>query len=275
MSTRAGYFAGFVGFLVVVMILLAPAGPARAQAASEADLSVQKFDFPPDRVAVGETLFYELVIANLGPDTATNAIVTDTLPANTEFLSTITGNCTNVGRTVTCDLEDLGPSEQVSVEFSVCPTSPGTATNTATATSGTTDPNPANDTATETTIVTTPAVGRCPSQQSPPPGNPPPGTTPPVEDPRPDPIPPPDSPQPEVPVADAGLCVTGAVAIEAQDFEVACAGGQSIATRGAGPGGILTGFGTGDEGSGGDQAIVQNADGLAVAGNGGVLVQKP
>lgn len=257
--TRAIYF---VGLLALVLLASLSARPAEAQVQMPvADLSVQKFDFPPDQVAVGETLFYEVSIANLGMGTATDAMLTDTLPANTQFLSTFSGDCTNVGQTITCDLGDLEPNEEARVEFSVCPTEPGTATNTATASSATPDSNPMNDTATETTEVTTPAVGSCPSQE-PPPDNPNPG-------PPPNPTPPPaapDPPQTEEPVADAGLCAPGAVAIRTEDFSLACAGGQAIALRGDAPEGTLVGDGPSGEDTAGTRAV---------AGDGGVFVQKP
>ena len=257
---RAKYIVGFLGLLVLILIMVLPARPAGAQTSPEADLSVQKFDFPPEQVAVGETLFYELAIANLGPDTATNAVVTDTLPTNTEFLFTFSGDCTNVGQTVTCNLGDLAPNEQAFVEFAVCPTEPGTAVNTATASSDTPDPDSSNNTATETTEVTTPAVGACPSQEpDPPPDEPQPDEPQPDEPtpdgPQPEPTPPPvqpqpDEPQPEPtldepttlepapqpaldePVANACSRDAGAAAIRAQDFSVACAGGQVVAAQG-------------------------------------------
>lgn len=263
--TRTKMFVGFLGLLILALAAGVLAQPAGAQVQGSADLSVQKFDFPPTQVAVGEPLFYELNIANLGSETAANAIVTDDLPSNTEFLATISGDCTNMGNTVTCDLGDLAPAEQAVVEFAVCPTAPGTATNTATASSDTPDSDTSNNTDTETTEVTEPAVGACPSQEAPPE----PGPTPP-NSPQPEPTPPADTPQPEPPqleepVADAGLCASGSVAIQAQDFSIACAGGQSIATKGDIPDGTLTGSEPVDEGFTGSRAV---------SGNGGDLAQE-
>lgn len=266
-STKARYFAGLLGFLTLMLAAVVLARPAEAQQ-MEADLSVQKFDFPPTQVAVGEPLFYELAIANLGPDTAEGAVVVDDLPSNTEFLFTISGNCTNAGGTVTCDLGDLASFEQVFVEFAVCPTAPGTATNTATASSDTSDPDSSNNTATETTEVTTPAVGACPSQESPsPPEEPPPPPEDPQPDqPRPDPDPP-EEPQPDEPAANAGFfCAPGALAVDAEDFSLACAGGQAIAAQGDVPDGLLAGDGFADEDPGDGQAVARNENSLAVSG---------
>ena len=259
----------FVCLLALVLFAGLLARPAEAQQVQVADLSVQKFDFPPDQVSVGETLYYELAVANLGPDTATGAVVTDTLPSNTEFLFTFSGDCTNAGQTVTCDLGDLAPNEQTSVEFAVCPRAPGTATNTATVSSSTTDPNPANDTATETTRVTTPAVGKCPSQKpSPPTENPQPNPTPPAGNPQPEP------PKPPTPVANTGLCFTmGAVAVQTLDFSIACAGGQAIASEGDGSDGILAGGKPANQGSSGG-AIAEDSGSRAISGNGGAFAQE-
>ncbi len=167
-GVKARYFFGFLLALMMAAGILVPERPAWAQA-PVADLSIQKFDFPPDRVSVGETLFYELAVANNNPmlDTATNVVVRDVLPSNTRFLFPFPGSdCTNTGNVVTCDLGTLAPGEERIVEFAVCPTEPGTARNTATVSSDETDPNPTNNTAEETTEVTTPAVagGGCLSQ---------------------------------------------------------------------------------------------------------------
>jgi len=166
-GTKTRYFFGFLLALMMAAGILVPERPAWAQV--PADLSIQKFDFPSDRVSVGETLFYELAVANnsmLG--TANNVVVRDVLPSNTRFLFPFPGSdCTNMGNVVTCNLGNLAPGEERSVEFAVCPTEPGTARNTATVESDEIDPNPSNNTAEETTEVTTPAVagGGCLSQE--------------------------------------------------------------------------------------------------------------
>ncbi|MGF1472773.1 MAG: DUF11 domain-containing protein [Rubrobacteraceae bacterium] len=280
-KAKTGFLAGFVSLLYLLFVAGVLAQPAEAQQAPVADLSIQKFDLPSERVAVGETLFYELAIANLGPGPAAAAVVTDTLPPNTEFLFTFSGDCTNVGNTVTCDLGDLAPGAQAVVEFAVCPTAPGTATNTATVRSSTPDPDPTNDGATESTEVTTPAIGSCPSQQSP--------RTPretPPDDPRPDPDPRPGSqpePAPDPPqvreTANGDLCGPGALAINTRDFSFACAGGLAVAAEGDVPGGNLTG----DSLAGVDpvvdlaagRAVARSSNLLAVADPGGGLDLKP
>ena len=266
-----------------MLVGVVTAQPAEAQIVQDsadlvqdsADLSVQKFDFPPNQVNVGEPLFYELNIANsTDSSTANNAVVVDDLPSNTEFLFTISGDCTNAGGTVTCDLGDLAPGELTVVEFAVCPVAPGTATNTATASSDTPDPDNSNNTATETTEVVGPDVGGCTTQEPMPPM---PGPMPPMPPmtgpmplPTPEPAPPaqPVPPQPEEePVADAGLCTPGAVAIKTQDFSLACAGGQAVGIRGGVPDGTLIG---------GEPVDEAPSDGrIAVAGDGEAFARQP
>ncbi len=170
-GTKTRYFFGFLLALMLAAGILVPERPAWAQVpVASADLSIQKFDFPPDRVSVGETLFYELAVANnnLLPGTATNVVVRDVLPSNTRFLFPFPGSdCTNMGNVVTCDLGNLAPGEERIAEFAVCPTEPGTARNTATVTSDALIDPPNNNRTEETTEVTTPAVagGGCLSQE--------------------------------------------------------------------------------------------------------------
>ncbi len=53
---------------------------------STADLSVTKTD-NPDPILAGGTLTYTLTVTNAGPNTATNAVLTDPLPGGTTFVS--------------------------------------------------------------------------------------------------------------------------------------------------------------------------------------------
>jgi len=73
-----------------------------------ADLTIRKTD-NPDPVSVGQPLTYTLTITNLGPSTATNVIVTDTLPASVTFGSVSGASCSVSGQIVTCNLGDMPP----------------------------------------------------------------------------------------------------------------------------------------------------------------------
>lgn len=280
--TKTKCLVGFLSLLILALAAGVLAQPAEAQVQGSADLSIQKFDFPPNQVFVGEPLFYELNVANsVDSDPATNAVVVDDLPSNTEFLFTISGDCSSTGNTVTCGLGDLAPGELAVVEFAVCPLASGTATNIATASSDTPDPDSSNNTATETTEVTGPDVGGCttPEPSAPreptPPNNPQPAPGPMMPKPTmPEPAstPPLVSPQPEGSER-AGLCASGgAVVISARDFSLVCAGGQAIVALGDVPGGHLAG-GKPVNGAAAGGAVVRNPGDLVAAGGNGAVVQ--
>jgi uncharacterized repeat protein (TIGR01451 family)/LPXTG-motif cell wall-anchored protein len=114
-----------------------------------ADLAIQKVtsDATP---APGETFDWTLTVTNLGPDTATNVVVADTVPAPL----TVTGvasdvfDCSRSGNKVTCTTPSFakGATGTITIRSAVPNgASPGTITNVATVTSQTPDPNPANN----------------------------------------------------------------------------------------------------------------------------------
>jgi uncharacterized repeat protein (TIGR01451 family) len=118
-----------------------------------ADLSLTTTD-SPDPVRRNNTLTYTLKLNNLGPDSAINARVTDTLPAGTTFVSATAsqGTCTGTA-TVTCTLGTLASAATVTVTIKVTPTVTGTITNNASASSDTGDPDPGDNNASATTKV--------------------------------------------------------------------------------------------------------------------------
>jgi uncharacterized repeat protein (TIGR01451 family) len=69
--------------LLVAAVLLLPAVPA---VAAPADLSVSKTD-SPDPVVPGSNLTYTIGVTNLTAAEATTVALSDTLPANTTFVS--------------------------------------------------------------------------------------------------------------------------------------------------------------------------------------------
>ena len=127
-----------------------------------ADLSVTKVD-TPDPVVAGSNLTYTITVTNAGPSNATSAALSDTLPAGTTFVSLPTPggwSCTTpaVGAsgTVSCSNPSMPVGSSVftltvAVNSSVAN---GTVlTNTATASSATTDPNPGNESGVAATTV--------------------------------------------------------------------------------------------------------------------------
>jgi len=119
-----------------------------------ADLSVVKSD-SPDPVSKGTALTYSIVVTNNGPGSAANVQLTDALPANVQFSSATStaGSCGQTGSTVGCNLGSMSNGASVTVTIIVTPKKTGTLTNTAQASSLSSDPNTANNTDTEQTTV--------------------------------------------------------------------------------------------------------------------------
>lgn len=119
-------------------------------APADADLSVTKTTAATQAVN-GSNITYTITVSNAGPSTATNVVVTDTLPAGLSFVSATPsqGTC-NAASPVSCNIGTLldGASATVTLVAHVTATS-GTITNSATAsatestaTSGATPPIP-------------------------------------------------------------------------------------------------------------------------------------
>jgi len=129
---------------------------------SSADLSVTKVD-TPDPVPAGGNLTYAITVTNAGPGNAASATLTDTLPAGMTFVSlsspggwSCTTPAVGASGTVSCSNPSLGVGSGVfTLTVAVDPlTPPGSIlTNTATVSSGSTDPNPGNESGSATTTV--------------------------------------------------------------------------------------------------------------------------
>ena len=122
---------------------------------AQVNLSVVKAD-SPDPVRVGESLRYTITVSNAGPATATGVTLTDMLPAGVTFISSVPGvpTCTHLAGVVTCDLGAIASGGQTVVTIDVlAPGTPGTITNTASATANEADTNPANNSDSEDTAV--------------------------------------------------------------------------------------------------------------------------
>jgi uncharacterized repeat protein (TIGR01451 family) len=124
-----------------------------------ADLALAMTD-APDPVATRTALTYTVTVANHGPASATEVVLTDALPADAVFVSASAtqGSCTRGGKgrrdgTLSCDLGALAAGATASVTIVVEPARAGALTNTATVNAAQPDPNLANNSATETTTV--------------------------------------------------------------------------------------------------------------------------
>ena len=119
----------------------------------KSDLSVT-MSAAPDPARVGGTLTYTLVVRNSGPDKASNVSLTDSLPAEVNWVSTSTsqGGCSGT-RTIDCEFGDLALGASATVTLAVIPSKAGQVSNTAHVSAGGTDPNPGNNTATVVVLV--------------------------------------------------------------------------------------------------------------------------
>lgn len=119
-----------------------------------ADLALAKAD-NPDPVLNNTELTYTLTVTNKGPDAATGVVVTDTLPQEVTFVlsNASQGTCSG-NRTVTCNLGRINSGAEATVEIIVVtPNTEADIENTASVTSGVSDPDLANNEAEKTVTL--------------------------------------------------------------------------------------------------------------------------
>jgi uncharacterized repeat protein (TIGR01451 family) len=129
--------------------------------ASSGDLSVTKTD-SPDPVSAGSDLTYIITVSAIGPSDSQNVAVSDALPANTTFVSAtqltgpafaVTTSPTSFGATIASMAAGSTATFRLVVHVNIT-TAVGTViSNTATVTSSTSDPTPANNSSTSSTTV--------------------------------------------------------------------------------------------------------------------------
>lgn len=147
---------------LIVLVVLAVAGPLVPPATAQASLSLTLSD-APDPVLAGANLTYTLTANNEGPSDAANASVSDPLPAGTTFVAvsapagwTCTTPAFGAVGTVSCSID---PFPVGSAVFTLTvQVGPGVAagtilSNTATITSTTFDPSSDDNSDTATTTV--------------------------------------------------------------------------------------------------------------------------
>ncbi len=132
-------------------------------APATADLGVAITD-SPDPVPAGQTLTYDVTVANHGPSDATGVTLIDTLAAGAGRIREIhidlnsvvssQGSCsTPSDGTLACLLGTIPATGSATITISVTPTEAGTMANMATASANEPDPNLADNSASETTTV--------------------------------------------------------------------------------------------------------------------------
>ncbi len=125
---------------------------------SPLDLSINK-SASPNPVLVGSNLTFQLVVTNTGTLSATNVMVTDTLPANVTFVSATPsqGSCNQVAGVVKCSLGNLLGGARATINIVVVPTAVGALSNTATVAGNESESNTTNNSSTANVTVTSSA----------------------------------------------------------------------------------------------------------------------
>ncbi len=119
----------------------------------QADLGVNKIA-GPNPVYVGNSLTYIVTVINNGPSAATNAVITDVLPAGITFNWALPA-CAPSGGSVICNMGTIARGDSATAMIVVTPTAAaaGTVTNTVAVGGNEFDPNTTNNRAIATTLV--------------------------------------------------------------------------------------------------------------------------
>lgn len=119
-----------------------------------ADVSVMKVD-NVDPVLTGMNIVYTLTIVNHGPDSASNVVMTDELPAGLLYVSSSTdqGSCGHNNGTITCNLGVLVNFGQAVIQIVTKTLTFGEITNLAVVNSSTNDSDLTNNSSSQVTVV--------------------------------------------------------------------------------------------------------------------------
>lgn len=151
---------------------IVPEDPAEVDVL-EADLSIVKTNNGRQQTTPGDNIFYDLTIANAGPDEAVAVVVVDTLPDAlrlTQLPETDGWVCDQAGQVLTCDkLTPLAAGESVTLTYLVNVLNLGSAgddlINTASVSSDTPDPDPTDNEDTEITTLLSPPASNPPPDE--------------------------------------------------------------------------------------------------------------
>jgi uncharacterized repeat protein (TIGR01451 family) len=112
----------------------------------------------PTPLNVTSNLTFTINVTNLGPNSASTVVVTDSLPAGLTFTSATVsqGTSTNNGNLFSAALGTMTNTARATITIQAIASAAGQRTNTATVSSGTTDSNPANNTASAAFAVNSP-----------------------------------------------------------------------------------------------------------------------
>ncbi|HEX6098596.1 MAG TPA: SBBP repeat-containing protein [Thermoanaerobaculia bacterium] len=118
-----------------------------AKLVDSADLAIAKAADGP--FVAGQNSTFQITVTNTGATAALDVVVTDALPAGVTLVSATPsqGSCPGTSP-VTCNLGTVAGGSSATISLVVVPASPGPLSNTATVTTGSADPNAANDSST-------------------------------------------------------------------------------------------------------------------------------
>ena len=119
-----------------------------------ADVGAGMTSLPAGSAVISNNVTFVVTVTNYGPSTATNVVVTDTLPPGVTFVSA--AGAVHNGSSVTWSVGNLATNAGVQLNLVVKTLSTGTITNSATVTTATADPNPDDDTASAIVNIGTP-----------------------------------------------------------------------------------------------------------------------
>jgi uncharacterized repeat protein (TIGR01451 family) len=129
---------------------------------TQADVAILK-TASPEPVNQGTNLSYTLQVTNNGPAVAQGVTASDPLPTQVSFVSVSTtqGSCSQTAGTVTCNLNSISVGGLVLITINVSAStfsSSTLASNTATVSAITSDPNPTNNSSTTITTIAAPTA---------------------------------------------------------------------------------------------------------------------
>lgn len=109
----------------------------------------------PNSVTVGENITYQLTVTNAGPQDATSVMLSNTLPANVNFVSSnpTQGSCSDNGTVIDCSLGRVNVGATVMVTIVVTTTAVGELMNNAMVSAGQLETNAADNAASASTTV--------------------------------------------------------------------------------------------------------------------------
>jgi uncharacterized repeat protein (TIGR01451 family) len=95
-----------------------------------ADLAIDVF-YEPEEIQVGQSVYYTILVSNLGPSLSTNTIAVDTLSTKLQLqsVSSTAGTINISGRIITCNIGDLPPDSTVKIDIAAISLSEGWAIN--------------------------------------------------------------------------------------------------------------------------------------------------